>query len=78
MQTRSNSLIEQSDNLIPTTPAAIYFVILTWMFAVLVVYFVLSGPSGFWLLAARIGINDKLVELRTWLQPLFTANYLSP
>jgi hypothetical protein len=78
MQTRSNSPKEQSYNLKPTTSAALYFVILIWMFAVLVVYFVLFGPSEFWLLAERIGINDKLVELRTWLQPLLTANYLSP
>jgi hypothetical protein len=78
MQTRSNSLTEQSDDLKPTPPAAIYFVILIWMFAVLVVYLALFGPLEFWLLAQRIGINDKLFELRVWLQPFLTAKYLSP
>ncbi len=78
MQPRSNSLIEPSDHREPTTHAAIYLIILIWMFAVLVVYLVLFGPSEFWLLVGRIGINDKLVELRAWLQPLLTAKYLSP
>ena len=78
MQTRSNSLIEQSDRLKPRTPAALYFAILLWMFAVILVYLVRFGPSEFWLLAKQIGINEKLVELGSWLQPLFTANYLSP
>ena len=78
MQPRSNNLIEHSDHLKPTTPAALYFVMFIWIFAVLLVYLVLFGPPEFWLLAKQIGINDQLAAFGSWLQPLFTANYLSP
>jgi len=78
MQPRSNSLIEQPASLKPIAPTAIYFALLVWMFAVLLVYLVLFGPPQFWFLAEKVGLSSKLTELRFWLQPFFTANYLSP
>jgi hypothetical protein len=78
LQPTSHSQIEPFDNPEPTAPTAIYFIILLWMFAVLLVFLALFGPPEFWLLAEQIGINDKLAGLGAWLKPLFTANYLSP
>jgi hypothetical protein len=48
-----------------------------WMFLVVFIYLLLFGPPEFWLFIERLGFVDGLQIWRAWLEPFFTAEYLS-
>ena len=52
-------------------------IIAAWMFTVIFVYLLLFGPPEFWSICERIGVMYTLQQWQAWLQPYFTAGYLS-
>lgn len=48
-----------------------------WMFLVMFVYLILFGPPEFWLFAERSGFWSMFQAWKSWLEPFFTAYYLS-
>ena len=48
-----------------------------WMFLVVFTYLLLLGPPEFWLFIERLGFLNILQAWKSWLEPFFTANYLS-
>jgi hypothetical protein len=52
-------------------------VIALWMVLVLFTYVLLFGPPEFWLFLDRLGLSSILQAWKSWLEPFFTADYLS-
>jgi len=48
-----------------------------WMFLVVFIHLLLFGSPEFWLFIERLGLLNILQAWRSWLEPFFTANYLS-
>ncbi len=48
-----------------------------WMFFVVFTYLLLFGPPEFWLFIGRLGLLPLFQSWKSWLEPFFTADYLS-
>ncbi len=48
-----------------------------WMFLAVFVYLLLFGPPEFWSISDRMGVGDLFQQWHAWLQPYFTAVYLT-
>jgi len=48
-----------------------------WIFLVIFIYLLLFGSPEFWLFTERLGLLNMLQSWRSWLEPFFTADYLS-
>jgi len=48
-----------------------------WMLLVVFIYLLLFGPPEFWFFIQRLDLFDLLKAWRSWLEPFFTADYLS-
>jgi hypothetical protein len=64
------------------TPKGIYSIcikaiLVVWMFLTVFMYLLLFGSPEFWFFVDRLGLSGVLVAWRSWLEPFFTANYLS-
>jgi hypothetical protein len=70
-------VIQQAEVQKRPIPIAIKVIILIWMFAMIFTYHILFGSQEFWSLMQRLGIDNILYQFDAWLQPFFTADYLS-
>jgi len=52
-------------------------ILTVWMFLVVFIYLLLFGPPEFWSFIERLGFLNVLQAWRSWLEPFFTAEYLS-
>jgi hypothetical protein len=64
MQTRGASL-------------SVKILVCIWMFLAVFVYLLLFGPPEFWSICERMGTWYLFRQWHDWLQPFFTAGYLS-
>lgn len=48
-----------------------------WMFLAVFLYLLLFGPPEFWSVLDRMGVGYIFQQWSAWLQPYFTASYLS-
>ncbi len=52
-------------------------VLMAWIFLFLFIHLLLFGPPEFWSFIERLGFLNMLQSWRSWLEPLFKADYLS-
>ncbi len=52
-------------------------ILVLWIFLIVFIYLLLFGPPEFWSFIERLGLLNVLQSWKSWLEPFFTADYLS-
>ena len=51
------------------------FALFLWMMLTMLVFLLLFGPPEFWMILYKLGLDEKLRPIQTWLALFFTAGY---